>query len=172
MPQALAIAAIGSQVAGSGISAFSAISQGDYQAQVAQNNAAIARASAANDLQAGAEQQQQALFKTAAVVSAARAAQGSSGLDVNSGSGVNVRASDAALGNLSAIEIRSNAARAAYGEEIQATAYQDSAAADKIAGQNAAFGDILSGLGSAGGLYAQFRASGALPGAGAPGIQP
>lgn len=170
MPQALAIGGVVASVAGAGVSAASAIQQGDYAAAVAQRNAAISRQSAGNDIQAGAVQEQQQLFKTAAVVSAARAAQGSSGLDVNSGSAVTVRASSEELGNQSAAIIRSNAARAAYGEDVQASADIATAAADKAAGQNQAIGDILSGLGSAGSMLGQLKLSGALPGASAPAI--
>lgn len=170
MPQALAIAGVAGTIAGTGFSAVSAIQQGDYQAAVAQRNAQIAMANAGNALQAGAQQEQQQLFKTAGVVSAARAAQGSSGLDVNSGSGVNVRASSDALGVLGGAEIRSNAARAAYGDETQSVALTDTANADKVAGENAAFGDVLSGVGKLGGLAGQLYASGALPGQGSPDI--
>ena len=170
MPQALAIGAIASTVAGTGISAFSAIQQGDYGAAVAQQNAQLARANAGNIYQAGAQQEMTQLFKTAGVVSQAKAAQGSSGLDVNTGSGVDVRASDAALGNLGALTIRSNVARAAYGEDIQASDFTASASNDILAGQNQAIGDVLSGAGKVGGLYGQLSASGALPGAGSPDI--
>jgi hypothetical protein len=170
MPQALGIGAVVAGLAGTAVNAAGAVSQGDYQAQVAQNNAAIARQGAANALQAGAQAQQQSLLQTAGLVSAARAAGGSSGLDVNSGSQVNVRASDEALGNLSALNIRSNTARNVYGLETQASDFSASAANDQQAGINSAIGAGLSGLGSLGGTAAQLLASGAPAGAGAPQI--
>ena len=168
--QAMGGIGLGASLAGTAMSAVSAINQGDYQAQVAKNNAVIARANAGNALQAGAAQEQQQLFKTAGLVGAARAAGGSSGLDVNSGSQVNVRASDAALGNLGALTIRSNAARAAYGFDTQALADDTSASNYTLAGQQGAIGDVFSGLAQAGGLAGQLQQSGALPGQGSPTI--
>jgi hypothetical protein len=170
MPQALAAAGIVTTVAGTAASASAASSQADYQAQVAMNNAQIARQNQGNALQAGAAAEQQQLFKTAGLVGAARAAGGSSGLDVNSGSQVNVRASDAALGNLGALTIRSNAARAAYGYTTDALADTTSAGNYERAGQQEVLGDALSGAGKIAGLAGQLQQSGALPGQSSPGI--
>ena len=57
-----------------------------YQAQVAQNNAAIARSNAKLDIQAGETAAVNQGLKTRAAVGTARANQGASGVDPNTGS--------------------------------------------------------------------------------------
>lgn len=97
----------------------------DYQAQVAQNNSKIA----ANNAQiqqenvnlvseAGNQQSANEGLKTKATVGGILSAQGANGVDVNSGSAVDVRSSASELGMLNALTVRSNAAQVAYGYEI------------------------------------------------------
>ena len=175
---ALAAASAGSQVLGSAISAISAINQGDYQAQVAQNNAQIARQNATNAYSAGAASEQQTALRTRAQFGAARAAAGSSGLNANIGSPASVQESIAGLGALSGQTIRNNAAREAYGYQTQANAFEDTAAADKQAGTNSAITagiGLVSSLaqqglqGSQSGLIGSLQASGATPTTATPG---
>jgi len=172
MPQALAVIAPIATLGGGIMSGISASNQADYQAAVAQRNASITQQAAKYQEAAGSEQEQQQLLKTAGFVSAQKAAQGSSGLDVNTGSGVAVRASSAALGDLSALEIRSNTARAVYGDQIQEQADLTSAANYRAAGENQLFGSILGGVGQAGGLAGQLMQTGALPTSASPSIGP
>jgi hypothetical protein len=92
-----------------------------YQAQVAKNNAAIASQDARFDIQAGETAAVNKGMKTRAAVGQEKAAQGAAGIDVNTGSAADVRAGEAAVGMLDASTIRSNAAKAAYAKEVEAT---------------------------------------------------
>ena len=164
MPQALAVAGAATSLAGGVFSAVGAQNQYDYQAQIAKNNAIIARQNATAADQSGAQQQQQALLRTASLVGQARAAQGSSGIDVNTGSAVGVRATDSLLGQLSGLEIRSNAARQAYGYQVQAQAFDESAKNDEVAGNNALLGGLIGSLGGAVGSIGNELQVGNIPG--------
>ena len=127
----------------------------NYQAEVAQGNAAIATQNATAAGQEGEAQAAIQQQKTRAEVGAEEAAQGSSGVDINSPTSTAVRASQAETGLLDAQTIRANAARTAYGYEVQATGYENQSAAEIATGQNdvtagnvAAEGDITSGVSS------------------------
>lgn len=92
-----------------------------YNAKVAQNNALIAEQNAGF---AGAEGEQKAGIeglKTKAAYGGTLAREGASGVDIKSPSFENVRTSEAELGKVNAMNIRSNAARQAYGYQTQAT---------------------------------------------------
>ncbi len=166
----------GMGMAGAGVSAFGAYEQGqataaaaNYQAQVARNNAMIARQNAVMTEQAGVAKETARGMKTAASVGSIKAAQGASGIDVNTGSAANVRVAAAKLGALDALTIRSNTAREAYGYEVAATSddaqagrYEMEAKQAKEAGMISALGTFLTGASSVGFKYAnmQFGAPG------------
>lgn len=119
---ALSIASLGSMA----LTGVSSIEQGreqaesaKYNSEVQANNATIATqnanlAGAEGAANAAIEQQ-----KTRAQVGGIKAAQAANGVDVNTGSNVDVRSSAAELGELNAITIRSNAAKTAYGYQTQ-----------------------------------------------------
>jgi hypothetical protein len=92
----------------------------DFQAQIARNNAQIARFNAAGATQAGEQAAFSSMLRTRDIVGRTKAAQAASGIDVNSGSAVSVQASERMFGMLDALTIRSNAARAAYGYQAEA----------------------------------------------------
>ena len=127
-----------------GMSALGQIQQGKaaaasakYNAQVAENNAVVARQNAAFAGAEGNANAERQGMKTRAAVGAMKAAQAANGIDVNSGSAVDVRSSAAELGQLDAITIRSNAARRAYGFETEAVNDQAQAALDRAGGKAA-----------------------------------
>lgn len=134
-----------------------------YAAQVAKNNQQIAlqnKAWAASEGNAAVEQAQMA---TRAKIGAITANQGASGVNINSGSSVDVRSSAAETGQLSAINIRSAAARQAYGFENEAQGDAAQAALDKAnasnaitAGNTKAESTLLGGLGSAGANFGNY----------------
>lgn len=145
--------------AGQGAGANSAYAA--YNAQVAANNQLIAQensrlASAAGNQQATIEGQ-----KTRAAVGGIKAQQAASGIDVNRGSAVDVRSSAAELGELNALTVRSNAARQAYGYDVQAASAGGQAGLDSAMAGNAAnagrinqISSLLAGASSAGSQFA------------------
>lgn len=158
-------------IAGAGVSAFGAYEGGQaqsqasmYQAQVAANNAAIARQNAEMETQSGEIAANNYAMRTRAVVGSTKANQAASGVDVDTGSNVNVRAAESELGALDALTIRSNAARQAYGYEVAATSdmaesqlLESESKQAKTAGTLSALGSFLGGVGSVGGKYAAWQ---------------
>lgn len=134
-----------------------------YNAQIADENATIAKQNATWAGEAGAEQAGQASQKTRAEVGAIKAAQAANNVDVNSGSALDVRSTAAELGQLSAINIRSNAARSAYGYETKATSEEAQSQFDtfsgeqsSLAGEVGAGSTILGGAANAGLNYSKY----------------
>lgn len=159
-PASLAIAAT---VGSSAIQGIGAIQQSQASAAAAGYNAKVAGMNAQIATQnanlTGAEGEQNvgaAELKTKAQVGGITANQGASGEEVNTGSAVNVRESAAQEGMLNALNVRSQAARAAYGYQTQAAGdvaqaglYRSEQSADKTAGFINAGADILGGAGKA-----------------------
>lgn len=157
-------------IAGAGIGALGAIQQGkaakasaNYNAEVATNNANIAKQNASFAAQEGTANTEAASMQSRAKLGAIVANQGASGVDVNSGSSVDVRSSAADLGELNALTVRSNAARQVYGYQTEGENYQAQAGLDTAQAANAmpaavvgAGSSLLGGVGSASSAYAGF----------------
>ncbi len=156
MGAALPIIAVAATVIGAGVSIYGAEQTGaaqtkaaNYQAAVAQNNAITAQANAAYATSAGEAQQESQAMSTRALLGNEKAAQASSGLDVNSGSAVDVRSSAAELGALSGLNIGSNAALKAAAYRAQAGGLSAQSNLDIMQGQQAGTAADLSAAGSA-----------------------
>lgn len=103
------------------ILAGQAASQSDiFNAGVAETNAQILKQGATWAGQAGEGDAGISEMKTRAAVGGIKAEQAAAGVDVNVGSAVDVRASEAAKGMQDALTIRANAAKQAYGLQTQA----------------------------------------------------
>jgi len=133
----------------------------NYQAAIARTNQQIAEQNAAYDRQKGEEDAWTQGQKTKAEVAGQRVAYAAGNLDVNVGSPANVRASTIALGQQNEAIVRSNAARKAYGDEIQAWSSGTEAQLDvmgaktaKTAGDISALGSIVGGVSSFGSKWA------------------
>lgn len=164
---AVELAVVGVAVAGAGISAYSASAQADsqqkalnYQAQVSANNAKIAAWQRSDALQRGEIEAQQAMQKQALALGEQRAALAANGMDVtDGGSALDLLASTKFLGEQDVNTIQSNAARQAWGYDIQGMNEKSSSTLDKWkadnispAGQGAitGFSSILSSAASFG----------------------
>ena len=146
---ALAAAAIG------GVASYQ---QGQYQAQVAENNAKIQQQNAKAAIEAGAVEEQNRRLQTAQQQGKIRAAIGASGVDPNFGSSLDLQSDAAKLGELDALTIRNNAARKAYGFQIQGLSDQATATLDR----SASYASLLGGASSVGSKYQSFSAAGAF----------
>ncbi|SRR6266849_3975103 len=138
-----------------------------YKAALAEQNAKIAKQNAAYELALGESQAQQQGMKTRATVSQTRATQGAGGLDVNTGSNAAVRTSELQLGQFDQAILRNNAARRAYGWEVQAVQETAESQLDTMAASNAktegmlgAFTSILGAGGSFSSKWMQGRGAG------------
>lgn len=166
------LSAIGSiaSIASTGIGAFGAIKSGQasaasarYNAAVTADNAQIQKNNASLAAQAGEAQAGMSEMKTRATVGAIAANQAAAGIDVGSGSALDVRSSARELGELDAINIRSNAARTAYGYQVQSSSDTSQSQLDRFqAGQDSTAGfvnagsTILGGVGNTSLNYAKY----------------
>lgn len=129
---------IGSQFSGS-----AKYNASQYQAQVAENNARISQLNKEYELAAGKTSAENQMLKTGSMISSQKAGQAASGIDVNTGSAVDVRASTAELGALDASTIMNNAMKRAFGYDVQKASFQDEAA---LKHQTAAYQDTATNL--------------------------
>lgn len=144
---ALGSAAIGAVGTLSGASARS--SEANYQAQIARNNAIIEQRNATQEIQAGEQQATTQGLKNAAQLGKIKTQQAASGLDVNSGSAVDVRKGQAEVGALDTLTTLHNSIVKAYGYNAQASTDTAQAGLDTMGAQNDLIGG---GLAAAGGL--------------------
>lgn len=169
--ETIAIAGLALSAVGTGVGVMGSMQQAsaqksaaNYQSAIAANNAKIASDNATRAGQAGEAQAAQVQQETRAKVGAIKAAQAANGVNVNTGSAVDVQSSAAELGELNAITLRSNAARQAYGYQTQEASYDAQSGLDKSTASNAetagylnAGSTFLSGAGSAAQNYANYR---------------
>jgi hypothetical protein len=137
-----------------------------FQAQVAANNAAIARQNFNLQIEAGEGQVANKEMELRSQLGAQKAGQAASGVDVNSGSSVAARAGTAEFGTLDALTLRSNNARQAYGYAVAATSdtaesellTQESQQASSLA-PIAGVGSLLSSFSTTAGKFGQYLGS-------------
>jgi hypothetical protein len=177
MGAALPIAGLVAGIAGAGISAYGQYqgmqaqsANAAYQAQVAANNAKIALQNQGMDVASGEVQAGNLGLKTRSMVGTTKAQQGASGIDVNSGSSVQVRSGEAELGTLDALTARSNASKKAYADSVAATG--DTAEAGLLSSEStqaanaapiAATGSLLSGASSVTGNLGKYLSTQGTP---------
>lgn len=101
-----------------------------YQAQVAKNNAQIATEAGARVVQAGEAKAGTESLKAAATVGKMKAGQAANGIDVNTGSAVDVRADAAKAGQLTAETALSDAELQNWGFKTTAGTYEAQAGLD------------------------------------------
>lgn len=161
-PATLAVAGLVGSAASAGIGAIGAINTANaqsnaavYQAQVARNNQIIAQQNASAATAAGGQAARNEDIKTAQIIGAEEAAQGASGLSVNSPSEEDVRSGTRQTGRLDALTKAYNAQLQGRSEVTQATSFGEQSQLDKLTAQNAqtagglnAFGSILGGASS------------------------
>lgn len=126
-----------------------------YSAQVAANNAKIAGqnadyASAAGEQQAGTKS-----LQGAATGGKIKAAQAANNVDVNTGSTVDVQASQREVSKLDTETVLNNAELQAYGYRTQQTNFQAESELDKLKAEQAPIG---ADLGAAGGFLSSASA--------------
>lgn len=174
MADPISMVAIGSMAAtaiGSGVSAYGSMQSGaaksnmyQYQAQVARINKQIQEQNEAYARDEGEVAAQQAGMKYRDVRARTMAAQSHSGIDVNRGTGVNVRESEVKVGQQEQAIIRADAAKRAYGFDLEAmqaehqgVAYEYAAKDSKSAGTLGAISSLVSGAASVGSKWMGYQ---------------
>lgn len=141
-------------VAGAAVSAVGTIAGGfanqnaaNYQAQVARNNSIAAQQNATEAEQAGSAKAENQSQKGAAALAKVKTAQAANGVDVNSGSAVDVQASERETNYLSTENVFHNDMLQAYGYRVQSENFQSEAALDQAKADEAVPASVLSATG-------------------------
>jgi len=145
--------AVAATVAGTAISAYSAIESGKSQKKAAEYNAEVQRNAADAANQKGASMAGEETDKARRIAGIQRSQMAAGGTDITTGSSLDLLSETAGMGQLNALRQINNAQREAYG--LNASAELDlykGKAAEKAGYLNAA-GGMLSG---ASGAYASF----------------
>jgi hypothetical protein len=163
---ALQAANTGAQYVAGRRAATSVEQQANYEGDVLDLNARQADAQATDALSRGRLEENRLRADTRGLIGAQRAALGSSGLDLNVGSAVDVQADAAGLGEFDAMTLRNNARREAYGYQVDAATLRNRALLARTAGRNQAAGirdaaasTLLTGALSTYGSWAASRTS-------------
>ena len=157
----LMVASIVTSVAGAGMSAYSQMQSANYNAQVAKNNQIIANQNASIALQQGQQQEENKRIQTGEMLGAIESGEAASGVNPNTGSALNVRASAAETGELDALTIRSNANLTARNSAYAARMYGSQAQLDTSQGEYGAMSSILGGASSVSNKWLQYQMNGA-----------
>jgi hypothetical protein len=174
MGPALAIVAVGSMIASAASSAMSAYSQeqsAQYNAQVAKNNQIIANQNAATTLEEGQQQEENQRLKTGAVVAQIGAQEAASGVNPNEGSALNVKSSEAEMGELDAQTIRWKSNLQAQNLKYQGSMYGAQASLDESQGQWGMASSLLGGASSVSSKWLSYQQAG-VSGFGSPSGNP
>lgn len=128
-------------VIGTGISAYSAINAGERQKEAADYNAEVGRQRAGDALQRGADEAATKRDEARKVGAMQREGLSMSGVDVNTGTPLDLLTETAGLGELAALKTLNNARREAWGYRAQADL-------DEFQGRNARTTGYLNGAGT------------------------
>lgn len=138
-----------------------------YQAQVALNNQKIAGQYAQQAIADGENKVAAKQEQTSQMIGAQRAAMAANGVQLDSGSPLRLQEDTAKLGNVDALTIRNNAAREAYGYQLQGVSYGQQAQLDEATASNAVtagnlnmFSSIVGGASSIGSKWIDFKKGG------------
>lgn len=129
--------------------ANSANSQGKYESNIYGINASLASRQADDAFVRGREAEYRSRIGTRRLIGKQRAALGAQGIEIDSGSGADIQDDAVAMGALDVMTIRNNAAREAWGYNVQAEGYRMRGKLARSAGKNRAYSTLLStGLGA------------------------
>lgn len=119
---------------------------GKANAQIAENNAALARADADATNAAATRESEQQTWRTRQIIGQQRAAIAAANVDPTLGTPADILGETAMLGEVDQQTIRMNAARTAWGLDMQARNFQNQGSLARWQGNAQARGTILGGL--------------------------
>lgn len=120
--------------------------RGRFENDVAERNAEIADKQAADAINTGTLDANRALGETGQQSSSTRAALAAQGVDITTGSAAAQTASQQLIGDVDALTIRDNAARQAWGFDVQAANQRMQGRLAQLAGENEAATDRVSSV--------------------------
>jgi hypothetical protein len=130
--------------AGSGLYGAAAANEaGKAEQRAADQNAAVARNQSEQAKQIGNIEEERQLRRVRAALGTQRATLAANGLDVNSGTALDLQAETAGFGAADALNLRANALRQAWGFDVEAVNQTNRGRAARAAGRNQAIGTLL-----------------------------
>jgi hypothetical protein len=126
----------------------SAAAEARYRAQVSANNAIVAQQNAAYASKAGEAKIEAQGYKNRAQAGAIKTQQAASGIDVNTGSAVDVQQSQREINQLNTMNIGQEAALNVYGYRMNATNFEAEKGLEETAAKSARIGSVLGAGGS------------------------
>jgi hypothetical protein len=132
---------------GAGISMYSQIQAGQAQAEAGRVNANLARQNAADELNRGAAEAGAIQMRGSQVVGAQRAAMAGNGIDTSVGSAAGLEGSTRTMAELDSMTRLNNAARRAWGYQLEANEQNAMAG---LAEQRSILGAVGTGIGTLG----------------------
>lgn len=137
----MAMSSIGNAVAQSS----AAKSQGEFQKQQAEQNARLAELQAKEAEQAGEKEAQQHRKKVRAMIGSQKAGLAAQGIDIGSGSALELFGETAEMGEMDAATIRKNSYRQAFGLRQQASMTRSQGRFDYMSSRAEARNTLLTG---------------------------
>jgi len=151
----LSMAGAASQARGQRHAAAAKAAEYEYQAKVDDNNRKVALWKAQDAQDRGAKEEASLRIKVAALKGRQKSALAASGVVLGDGSALDILGDTAALGELDALTIRSNAEREAYEQNVTASNLAANAGMKRMGAENAIIAgkinartSLLSGAGS------------------------
>lgn len=134
---------MGATLAAGAFSAYSQYQTGKYNSAVANNNATISERAAVDAEERGQIEADEHREKVDRLIAQQKAGISASGVEINSGSALDLMVGTREIGELDALRIENNAQREAYGYRTQGMNYQAQAQLDRYAGNTGAIGTLL-----------------------------
>ncbi len=147
-PATLTAISMGVSAVGSIATGIAGMQAANYQAKIAENNAKIAQQNAVYAAHAGEAKAQQESLRSAARNAAIKGAIAANGVDVNTGSAVDVQSSSAAMGSLSTENVMREGQMKSYGYRTEAQNYKDQAGLYKQQASASLAGGLFKGFSS------------------------
>ena len=132
---------------------------GKAQAAQYQQEAKIDRAAAADAMAMGDRESERMLWRTRQALGSQQAAIAAAGIDPTFGTPAEILGETAMFGQMEVADARLNAARNAWGYDVQATNAENSADFSRWNGRTQAIGTVLGSMGQAYGMYSAGRPS-------------
>lgn len=143
IPMVMAVGSIGLGLIGGIQSANAQKAEGAYQAKIAENNAIGAEQQARDASLRGSIDEEKQRLRTKQMIGSQRAVLAANGVDLGSGTAVDLVGESAGFGEMDALTVRANAAREAWGFTEQAKNYRTQGRMTKWQANNAAKGTLL-----------------------------
>jgi hypothetical protein len=155
----LVVVGMAAAVAAAGVSAYGQVRSSNYQAKVAEQNAQIQENAGALALQRGAIAAGVERMKESQAEGSARAAMGGSGIDLQSGSSLDVLADSRMMNELDAQTVANNAAREAWGYKTAAVNDRAQAELSRMSGRYGAAATLIGGAAQATSMWSGYKSA-------------